>query len=63
MIESKRIGDISPIGGNSPAIFKPLEGKTKGLDTITGLLREYKEKYSSVQLQKKGIKWWADVSD
>jgi hypothetical protein len=63
MIERKRIGDIPPIKGASPAIFKPARGKKKELSQLVGLLREHREKYSSVQLQKEGLKWWTDVSD
>jgi hypothetical protein len=63
MIEPRRLEDISPIKGASPAIFKPKKGKKKGLDNLTGLLKDYRERYSSVQLQKEGIKWWTDVSD
>ncbi len=30
---------------------------------LTGMLKEYKSKYSSVELQKKSSDWWKNVSD
>ena len=32
--------------------------KEKGVEALVGILREYKDKYTSVELQEEAMKWW-----
>ena len=32
--------------------------KGKGVEALVGMLKEYKNKYTSVELQKEAMKWW-----
>ena len=38
--------------GNTP--------KEKGVEALVGMLKEYKDKYTSVELQEKAMKWWRE---
>lgn len=40
-----------------------LDKKPADLGKITGLLKQYKNKYTSVELQHKSKEWWASVSN
>jgi len=37
--------------------------KESKVGKLTGMLKEYKSEYSSVELQKKSSDWWKNVSD
>ena len=43
----------------SVKVFIKMGGK-KGnkIDKLVGILKEYREKYTSVELQKEAMKWW-----
>ena len=32
--------------------------KEKGVEALVGMLKEYKDKYTSVELQEEAMKWW-----
>ena len=34
--------------------------KEKGVEALVGMLREYKDKYTSVELQEEAMKWWRE---
>ncbi|MBU7011756.1 MAG: hypothetical protein HXS46_13795 [Theionarchaea archaeon] len=34
--------------------------KGKGVEALVGMLKEYKNKYTSVELQEEAMKWWRE---
>ena len=34
--------------------------KEKGVEALVGMLKEYKDKYTSVELQEEAMKWWRE---
>ncbi len=32
--------------------------KGKGVEPLVGMLKEYRDKYTSVELQKEAMRWW-----
>ena len=34
--------------------------KEKGVEALVGMLREYKDNYTSVELQEEAMKWWRE---
>ncbi|ODS39272.1 hypothetical protein BEH94_04340 [Candidatus Altiarchaeales archaeon WOR_SM1_SCG] len=41
----------------------PKKSCESGVSKLKGMLKEYKSQYSSVELQKKSMGWWKNVSD
>ena len=43
----------------SVRVFVKLNGKKESkIKNLIGVLRDYREKYTSVELQKEAMKWW-----
>ncbi len=66
-IMSSEISDFpkqSIIVDQDISVFVRLAASKKRADIkkISGLLKKYKEKYTSVELQHKSKEWWASVS-
>jgi hypothetical protein len=36
------------------------KSKKSKVETLVGMLKEYKDKYTSVELQKEAMKWWKE---
>ena len=34
--------------------------KEKGVEALVGMLKEYKDKYTSIELQEEAMKWWRE---
>ena len=34
--------------------------KEKGVEALVGMLGEYKDKYTSIELQEEAMKWWRE---
>ena len=61
-IESRHMEDMDNtiIVPQSVRVLVKMGNKRKGsgVDALVGMLKEYKDKYTSVELQKEAMKWW-----
>jgi len=49
------------VGGKTLVLFRALEKGKPEIGRIRGLIKEYRDKYSSVELQHRARDWWKDV--
>ncbi len=63
--EMRELPKQSIIVGQDVSVFVRISADKKSADLrrITGLLKQYKGKYTSVELQHKSKEWWASVSN
>ncbi len=49
------------VGDKTLVLFRVLGKGKPRIERIRGLIKEYKDRYSSVELQHKARDWWKDV--
>ena len=45
---------------SSTKVFIKLGGKRKRAKELLGIIKEYKDEYTSVELQHEAMKWWKE---